>query len=1474
MYLWIILLIVPLFLGFYTEFNGFPFYLVIGYAVFIAVLFSIIKLIVAYFHMLFDTTDPVIVTKQAREVEDSEDTANNVEASSGFDHSDRFEMIELRELREAAATAISRHHRTASSSHGTSRRSSSSRRGDEPWVGSTRERRIRLENIGAGTTSGPPSGGWIGTQEEEIIEEDGKQEKEDETDAEVERVFRDKENLELTEGESSHIKPFNAMTTESLPSPRKMSEPSSSRKSRIDSETRKFSSDANLMSEKHDDNEPSTSSDTKAKVLRYNKDIDSDRFEEKRSILETLVDDVIEEEEHCDEQQATLAATDNVVELAEEPDEADADSDAQRLYNEDGSSAESLECLKWRYEGGHLTEDEYREQVSKRLILPAQPKKRTAKKPKSGPEGGRSKSTGSRSGQRPATATKRKRPSEDVRDLSLTHHRVSTSQEGPSTSRSDESNSDFKIEITRFLEELIDKHPETLDAIESVRLSRLNRVDQAGTSRRPERSPDRSRYHLADKAHVASGHEDTSEGAIHSFQDEHGNWWTYTFDEHGVGTAQALGSGRTLRKLMEKEQAAQRKNKSSSSEEESADDRSAGTSNPPGPSTSGQGQHSQSSGGRKSWRGTPIPAQMNQARDRAASSSSNESFTYIPQVPAAIFHGPFYGPTITNVPRGGRAHSVSFGSVASRLRAAIRHNSDERSGSELEEIVSSMTGNREHHPRGRGHADSAGTDAASGLSTTAGGAGGATSRFRFLQEMAVPSAATLASAAAASLHFSSSTTRRNSSIKKSYYYKMRLFPSASKRLKIKMDRLSLAALFDRNRHITSAMFDVILATLVSVLGSLLLATGIFFDLPLFFLCFTIAGSQFSLLKSVQPDAASPIHGFNWLVAYSRPFYFCLLATALLFIHHFCPNPHDIPWNFNVYRWNLTSWSMILVSFRDVVATCLTFLPIAFTIGWLPQVTTLLQHVLEQIEMNVFGGTASIGIASSAIQVTKSLFAYAALIVMCRFAHHVDSSSTQNLAFSAFLASAVGISYFLSRFSSNHHLNWLLVKSSIPLVHFNNLNEDSGSKESALPSDILYTVRLRGLCDILIAVLYATLAFALHTTSIFSTTQPYFTIISMSICVFFGVINHYFYNQLRIHNPWKIIANPILRSFEWSEFESVNAARLMTFEVLHVHMCFIERVILYPLVVLSFATECGWALPAKVILLPLICMRILRGGYSHPQLLYSPLAFSLIFCVADSGSGLPFGILKGVSCWSLMPLVLYISVVLYPKWLEFYLKLQFVLSYVAPWQISWGSAFHAFAQPFAVPHSALVAIQAFFSSLISAPLNPFLGSSFFTISYVRPVKFWERDYNTKRADASNTRLAFQFDRGAMVDDSNLNAIFYEHLTRSLQKSLAGDLAMGRWATSVQAGDCFILASFYLNCLVHIVEVGNGMVTFQLRGLEFRGTYCHQREVEAISEDLPESGFWLNCPCRFFPAILTMANSWSLRWLAWEVFLFSF
>lgn len=118
------------------------------------------------------------------------------------------------------------------------------------------------------------------------------------------------------------------------------------------------------------------------------------------------------------------------------------------------------------------------------------------------------------------------------------------------------------------------------------------------------------------------------------------------------------------------------------------------------------------------------------------------------------------------------------------------------------------------------------------------------------------------------------------------------------------------------------------------------------------------------------------------------------------------------------------------------------------------------------------------------------------------------------------------------------------------------------------------------------------------------------------------------------------------------------------------------------------------------------------------------------------------------------------------------------------------------------------LQAAISAVLSTPLNPFLGkppfktpilgsplnsdqftgSAIFLTSYVRPVKFWERDYNTRRIDHSNTRLSSHLERDLGADDNNLNSIFYEHLTRSLQHSLCGDLLMGRWG-NVSQGDCF-------------------------------------------------------------------------------------
>lgn len=226
-------------------------------------------------------------------------------------------------------------------------------------------------------------------------------------------------------------------------------------------------------------------------------------------------------------------------------------------------------------------------------------------------------------------------------------------------------------------------------------------------------------------------------------------------------------------------------------------------------------------------------------------------------------------------------------------------------------------------------------------------------------------------------------------------------------------------------------------------------------------------------------------------------------------------------------------------------------------------------------------------------------------------------------------------------------------------------------------------------------------------------------------------------------------------------------------------------------------------------------------------------------------------------------------ILYHKVTELILKLEFVAVYIAPWQITWGSAFHAFAQPASFPHSGMLFLQAIISSIISSPLQPVLGSTLFLASYVRPIKFWERDYNTKRVDSTNTRLISHLERNSYgSDDNNLNSIFYEHLTRELQHSLYGDLMLGRWGNVVQ-GDCFVMASENLNCLVHIIELANGLVTFQLRGLEFRGTYCQQREVETINERVDQNH---KCCC-FSPGhlygMISFNAAFNLRWMVWQI-----
>lgn len=51
-----------------------------------------------------------------------------------------------------------------------------------------------------------------------------------------------------------------------------------------------------------------------------------------------------------------------------------------------------------------------------------------------------------------------------------------------------------------------------------------------------------------DNTHIAASHDDTTEGAVHIFQDENGQWMSYTFDERGNGVAVNVGTSISQRK--------------------------------------------------------------------------------------------------------------------------------------------------------------------------------------------------------------------------------------------------------------------------------------------------------------------------------------------------------------------------------------------------------------------------------------------------------------------------------------------------------------------------------------------------------------------------------------------------------------------------------------------------------------------------------------------------------------------------------------------------------------------------------------------------------------------------------------------------------------------------------------------------------------------------------------------------------------
>ncbi|XP_075804402.1 pecanex-like protein 1 isoform X6 [Microtus pennsylvanicus] len=695
-----------------------------------------------------------------------------------------------------------------------------------------------------------------------------------------------------------------------------------------------------------------------------------------------------------------------------------------------------------------------------------------------------------------------------------------------------------------------------------------------------------------------------------------------------------------------------------------------------------------------------------------------------------------------------------------------------------------------------------------------------------------------------------------------HYYRFWILPQLW--IGINFDRLTLLALFDRNREILENVLAVVLAILVAFLGSILLIQGFFRDIWVFQFCLVIASCQYSLLKSVQPDSSSPRHGHNRIIAYSRPVYFCLCCGLIWLLDYGSRNLTTS--KFKLYGITFTN-PLVLLSARDLVIVFTLCFPIVFFIGLLPQVNTFVMYLCEQLDIHIFGGNATTSLLAALYSFLCSIVAVALLYGLC-YGALKDSWDGQHIPvlFSVFCGLLVAVSYHLSRQSSDPSVLFSLMQSKIfPKTEEKNPEDPLSDVKDPLPEKLSNSVSERLQSDLVVCVVIGVLYFAIHVSTVFTALQPALKYVLYALVGTVGFVTHYVLPQVRKQLPWHCFSRPLLKTAEHNQYEVRNAATMMWFEKLHVWLLFVEKNIIYPLIVLNELSSSAETIasPKKLdaelgaLMITIAGLKLLRSSFSSPTYQYITVIFTVLFFKFDY---------EAFS--ETMLLDLFFMSILFSKLWELLYKLQFVYTYVAPWQITWGSAFHAFAQPFAVPHSAMLFVQAVVSALFSTPLNPFLGSAIFITSYVRPVKFWERDYNTKRVDHSNTRLASQLDRNPGSDDNNLNSIFYEHLTRSLQHSLCGDLLLGRWG-NYSTGDCFILASDYLNALVHLIEIGNGLVTFQLRGLEFRGTYCQQREVEAITEGVEEDEGFCCCEPGHVPHVLSFNAAFGQRWLAWEV-----
>lgn len=475
--------------------------------------------------------------------------------------------------------------------------------------------------------------------------------------------------------------------------------------------------------------------------------------------------------------------------------------------------------------------------------------------------------------------------------------------------------------------------------------------------------------------------------------------------------------------------------------------------------------------------------------------------------------------------------------------------------------------------------------------------------------------------------------RSRSKTKPNQFYNLHLpFTPKEKFIKIKLDRLTLLALLDPCLTKLELYMSILLAILVGIFGSIIIEEEIFTDLKLILFCFVIASCQYTLIKSVQPDAASPTHGYNRIIIYSRPVYFILVSIIILLTKYY--REHKLVWSFTLYNTNLLHPAYVETVEQCMKLTLLLF-PIIFTFGFLPQINTFFMHLLEQIDIHVFGGSASTtGLTSALYSVLRSFLFVSVLfgiglLSITRTLHFKSLSNFSvndyNAMFSVFCGLLILLAYLLSRYSSDptdlfnltkkyhkkfsrfltktyRRLRGTNKKSATKSKRLRNTKQDSKthsteemqdlktpSSESEsestsnqstnseeieyddpLPKKLERTLIRRLENDLICSIFITIMVFAVHVSTIFK-LQPYVESTLRYLAISLGFFLNYILPQLRKELPWLCFAKPFLQTRERPLFEVKSEAKIMWFDRLRVFLWLFEKNVVYPLVFLSAIT---------------------------------------------------------------------------------------------------------------------------------------------------------------------------------------------------------------------------------------------------------------------------------------------------------------